>query len=238
MDELWCGIMRRTSRDRHGLGQIMESDGEHGSGLGASRMSAIGNAKPWRQFVAGYRVPAGDKLVRLCMVLCGLAPLFVLMAVRGNGVVPEVWFASGCVALIALPLAVLVVRLDSAFKSDEPLVLVVGDVEDNRSHLISYLFATLLPFYRGPLSSPGDLVALLVALAFIIFLFWHLNLHYMNVALAVFGYRIYTVSPTGLENPYSSRQPMVLITRRKYLASGDRVRCYRLSETLRLELRP
>ena len=214
----------------------MENDGEHRSGLGPSRISA--SAKPWREFIAGSRASENDRLARLCMVLCGLAPLFVLMAIRGNGVVPEVWFASGCAVLIALPLAVMVIRLASVFRSDEPLSLVVGNVEDSRSHLIGYLFAMLLPFYRGPLVSFGDLAALLVALTFIVFLFWHLNLHYMNVALAIFGYRIYTVSPTGLENPFSSRQPMVLITRRKYLALGDRVRCYRLSETLRLELRP
>ena len=78
-----------------------------------------------------------------------------------------------------------------------------------------------------------DLIAILVAIVFIIFLFLHLNLHYINILLAVFGYRVYTIRPKDDEdNPYTSRIPMVVITRRRTLVPGESIRGYRLTDSL------
>ena len=51
-----------------------------------------------------------------------------------------------------------------------------------------YLFAMLLPFYSQDLGSWRYLGASFAALAFIVFLFWHLNLHYMNLLFAALGF--------------------------------------------------
>jgi hypothetical protein len=113
--------------------------------------------------------------------------------------------------------------------------MVVGSAEDHRDHLLVYLFAMLLPFYAVDLATWRDIAAVLVALGFIIFLFWHLNLHYMNILFAVFGYRVFTVSPPTDDNPLSGKSPQVLITQRSTISPGERLVVYRLSDTVYIE---
>ena len=76
---------------------------------------------------------------------------------------------------------------------------------------------------------------MLLALTFIVFLFWRLNLHYMNLFFALLNYRVFTVSPPKDNNPHTGREPFVLITRRQSLSPGDHCVAYRLSDTVYLE---
>jgi len=99
-----------------------------------------------------------------------------------------------------------------------------------------YLFAMLLPFYSIDLRTWRDLAAMLAALGFIIFLFWHLNLHYMNILFAARGYRVFTVYPMADGNPLSGKTTQVLITRRVTVSPGERLVAYRLSDTVYLEM--
>jgi positive regulator of sigma E activity len=122
-------------------------------------------------------------MARLLMVLSSISPLFVLWAIRGNSLIPDKYFLSFCAAMVVLPNAFLGWRIKTAKKLQEKRELTVGSAEDHRAHLLVYLFAMLLPFYTAHLDSWRDLAAALAALGFIIFLFWHLNLHYMNFFL-------------------------------------------------------
>ena len=88
----------------------------------------------------------------------------------------------------------------------------------------------LLPFYSEDLGSWRYLGASFAALAFIVFLFWHLNLHYMNLLFAALGYRVFTVYPPADGNPLTGKIRHAVITRRVSLASGERLVAYRLSE--------
>lgn len=175
------------------------------------------------------------KLARLFMVLSGLSPLFVLLAIRGNDLVPDRWFTAGCVLIALLPTAFLCLRINRARSRKDVRALTAGATEDHRSHVLVYLFAILLPFYRQELDSVRDFAAMLVALAFIVFLFWRLNLHYMNLFFALLNYRVFTVSPPQDNNPHTGREPFVLITRRRSLSLGDQFVAYRLSDTVYLE---
>jgi hypothetical protein len=94
----------------------------------------------------------------------------------------------------------------------------------------------LLPLYLIDMGSWRDLAAILAALSFVIFLFWHLNLHYMNLLFAVFGYRVYTICPPMNTSSISSRASYALITRRTTVAPGDRLIAYRLSDTVYFEV--
>ncbi len=94
----------------------------------------------------------------------------------------------------------------------------------------------LLPFYAAELATWRDLAALLVALAFIVFLFWHLNLHYMNVLFAALGYRVFTIYPPSDANPLSGKISQVLITRRVGLSPEQHINAYRLSDTVYFEV--
>src|SRR5690606_8129465 len=108
--------------------------------------------------------------------------------------------------------------------------LVVGKAEDHRDHLLVYLFSMLLPMYAADLSSVRNFASSILALLFISFLFWHLNLHYMNLLFAVKGYRVFTIYPPEDPNPFSGRVPVVLITKTAVVSSGERLTVYRLTD--------
>ena len=73
--------------------------------------------------------------------------------------------------------------------------LSIGDAEDHRDHLLVYLFTMLLPLYSASISTWREFGAALAAVAFVVFLFWHLNLHYVNLLFAFKGYHVFTLFP-------------------------------------------
>jgi hypothetical protein len=178
----------------------------------------------------------GLRIARLLMVLSSISPLFILWAIRGNSLIWDRWLISFCALMVVVPYLFLGLRIKTAKRLQEKRELVVGTAEDHRDHLLVYLFAVLLPFYATVLAGWRDFAALLVALIFIVFLFWHLNLHYMNILFAVFGYRVFTISPPADANALSGRASQVLITRRVSLLAGERIVAYRLSETVYFEV--
>ncbi|MBD3368244.1 MAG: hypothetical protein GF405_08760 [Candidatus Eisenbacteria bacterium] len=177
----------------------------------------------------------GLKAARLLMVLSSISPLFILWAIRGNSLIPDRWFIAFCALMVVVPNAFLWLRIRTAKKQADKCELTVGTADDHRDHILVYLFAMLLPFYSEDLGSWRYLGASVAALAFIVFLFWHLNLHYMNLLFAALGFRVFTVYPPADGNPLTGKTRQALITRRVSLASGDRIIAYRLSDTVYLE---
>jgi hypothetical protein len=177
----------------------------------------------------------GLKAARLLMVLSSISPLFILWAIRGNSLIPDGWFIGFCALMAIVPNVFLWLRIRTAMKQSDKREITVGTADDHRDHILVYLFAMLLPFYSEDLGTWRDLGATVAALAFIVFLFWHLNLHYMNLLFAALGYRVYTVYPPTDGNALTGKTRQVLITCRVSLASGDQIAAYRLSDTVYLE---
>lgn len=177
----------------------------------------------------------GLKVARLLMVLSSISPLFLLWAIRGNCLIPDHWFITFCAFMVVIPNVFLWIRIRTAKIQADKRELVIGRADDHRDHLLVYLFAMLLPFYSQDLVTWRDLGATLAALAFIVFLFWHLNLHYMNLIFAMFNFRIFTVYPPVDDNPLTGKTTYVVITRRVFLNPNERIIAYRLSETVYLE---
>ncbi len=175
-------------------------------------------------------------MARLLMVLSSLSPLFVLWGIRGSRLIPDRYFAAFCALMVVLPNGFLWLRLHVARKLNEKKELVVGKAEDHRDHVLLYLFAILLPFYRQDPGSWRDLSSAVAALAFIVFLFLHLNLHYMNFLFAAWGYRVFTVYSPEDGNPHTGRVSFALITRRVSLTAGQHIVAYRLSDTVYVEM--
>jgi hypothetical protein len=169
------------------------------------------------------------------MVFSSISPLFILWAIRGNSLVPDRWFIPFCALMVVVPNAFLWLRIRTAENQADKRDLTVGTADDHRDHILEYLIAMLLPFYSEDLGTWRDLGATGAALAFIVFLFWHLNLHYMNLLFAALGYRVFTVYPPADDNPLTGRARQALITRRVSLVPGDRIVAYRLSDTVYLE---
>lgn len=177
----------------------------------------------------------GLKAARLLMVLSSISPLFILWAIRGNSLIPDRWFIGFCVLMVVAPNGFLWLRIRTAKRQADKRELTVGTADDHRDHILVYLFAMLLPFYSEVIGTWRDLSATLAALAFIVFLFWHLNLHYMNLVFAALGFRVFTVSPPADGNQLTGNSRQAVITRRVSLASGDRLVAYRVSDTVYLE---
>ena len=177
----------------------------------------------------------GLKAARLLMVLSSISPLFILWAIRGINLIPDRWFIGFCALMVILPNAFLWLRIRTARKQADKRELTVGRADDHRDHILVYLFAMLLPFYSENISTWRDLGSTLVALAFIVFLFWHLNLHYMNLLFAFRGLRVFTVYSPADGNPLTGKSRQAVITRRVSLAPGDRIIAYRLSDTVYME---
>lgn len=174
----------------------------------------------------------GLKTARLLMVLSSISPLFILWAIRGNSLIPDRYFLAFCAVMVVVPNGFLWLRLRIARRQEDKREIIVGAAEDHRADLLIYLFAMLLPFYSADLGTWRDLSASLGALVFIVFLFWHLNLHYMNVIFAALGYRVFTINTPDVRDAHAGRSRNVLITRRASLGPGDRLVVYRLSDTV------
>ena len=179
----------------------------------------------------------GLKMARLLMVLSSFSPLFILWAIRGNHLIPDLYFIAFCVIMVLLPYGFLWLRICTAKRNNDKREVLVGTAEDHREHLLVYLFAMLLPLYAEDFGTWRELAATSFAFAFIVFLFWHLNLHYMNLAFAVFGYRVFTVYPPSDDNPLTGKSSCVVITRRVSLSPNEKITAYRLSDTVFLELK-
>jgi hypothetical protein len=177
----------------------------------------------------------GLKLARLLMVLSSISPLFILWAIRGNSLIPDHYFIAFCMLMVIVPNAFLWLRIQIAIRQADKREITVGTADDHRDHILVYLFAMLLPFYSEDLGSWRYLFASFAALAFIVFLFWHLNLHYMNLLFAALGLRVFTIYPPADHNPLTGRTRYAVITRRVSLVPGDRIIAYRLSDTVYLE---
>jgi len=178
----------------------------------------------------------GLKTARLLMVLSSISPLFILWAIRGNSLIPDDYFIAFCLLMVLLPNAFLWLRIRTAKMNNDRREVAVGTADDHRDHILVYLFAMLLPFYSEDLGTLRDLCATLTALAFIVFLFWHLNLHYMNLVFAVLGYRVFTVYPPADGNPLTGKTRYAVITRRVSLSPNEKLATYRLSDTVYLEV--
>ena len=178
----------------------------------------------------------GLKTARFLMVLSSISPLFILWGIRGNRLVPDKYFIGICAVMVIAPNLFLWLRFTTARRLKEKRTIRVGKADDHRTHVLVYLFAVLLPFYRQDPGSWRDLGAAAVAVAFIVFLFFHLNLHYMNILFALLGYRVFSVNPPSEGNAVSGKTSVALITRRVSLSPGEDDDAYRLSDTVYVEV--
>ena len=177
----------------------------------------------------------GLNFLRFILALGSFSPLFVLWAVKGVSFLHDGILLLVCGILTVGPSYVLFWHERNAKRQKIRRPLKVGRVENQSGQILVYLFAVLLPFYSQDVDSGRDLSAFILALAFIVYLFWQLNLYYINILFALRGYRIFTVHPPHQENEFASLDSFILITRRKGLLSGQEIVGLRLSNTVYLE---
>lgn len=168
--------------------------------------------------------------IRLMLVLACMAPLFILMAIRGVGLVPwEVYFPA-FIGMALIPNLILIVRILIAVKSNDRKRIRVTNSTDNREQLITYVFAMLLPLFQSSVSTEQDLYAALCALLFVVYIFGHMELYYMNFFFALAGYRILSIRPDSASGNLSVSH--VLITKRSSIPATQDINPIRITDFL------
>lgn len=177
-------------------------------------------------------------MARLLMVLSSFSPLFLLWAMQKVGPIkcyeyiiltPKQWWI-GCLLLATIPTAVLYFRYRIARNNKDEVELTVMRSEDHSEHLLTYLVANLLPFYSSPINSVRSLATVIAAIAFVIFIMWRMNLHYINLYFALQGYKVYTITLNEAQG-----RKAILLSKRNYIAVDAKVRGTRLSNTVFIE---
>jgi hypothetical protein len=179
-------------------------------------------------------VNRGLPIGRLLMVVSSLAPLFLLWAIRGSLLVADRYWVPICLGLAVLPNLALLGRWRIASHRNDHRMIIVAGARDQSEHLLVYLFAMLLPLFAEKPAGGRELFAVAAAFAFIVILFWHMNLHYMNIVFAVLGYRVYTIEVRGGSG--TQLTSVVLLSRRHGLPLvGASIDTLRLSDTVYVE---
>ena len=132
-------------------------------------------------------------------------PLFLLLAIRGNGLVPDNVLLPSCAGLILIPMALLFARIRVAEHDRDRHPISIGSARDHRADILVYLFAILLPLYLQDLDDAREIAATIVALGVIVYVFWRLNLHYMNLLFLMMRYNSFAVHPPSDGNPHTDR---------------------------------
>lgn len=143
--------------------------------------------------------------------------------------VPDKYLLCICAFLIFIPNVTLLYRIVVTRKHGDRRTITVESSEDHRDHLFVYLFAVLFPLFDANIGRPRDSLATVIALLFVVLLFWYLEIHYANVFFAIAGFRLYTIRAerTG--------EAVVLLTRRTSVPIRTTVHGLRLSNTVLLE---
>lgn len=172
----------------------------------------------------------GLALVKFMMLLSSMAPLFLLVGIRGMDSVivdKHLWIAVACLVLI--PYLVLQLRIRLSIKSNDTFVLDVTDVKNNKEYLFTYLFTVLLPLYSVTISNNREFGAMMFAICFVIFVLWNMNLHFVNILFAFMGYRVFTIE--------SFDSAILLTTRTTIPKDLKELKVHRLSNTVFIELK-
>jgi hypothetical protein len=137
----------------------------------------------------------GLPLVKMMMLLSSMAPLFLLIGLRGidQKVIDDkiLWISIGI--LVSIPLGFTSLRIRAAKKNNDITSIDISQSSNNKDYLFTYLFTVLLPLYSFTITSDRDAFALLFALIIVIFVLWNMNLHFINFFFALQGYKVFTL---------------------------------------------
>ncbi len=177
----------------------------------------------------------GDRFIRSMLVLSGLSPVFLLWAVRGVQDVSGNLWAGICLMLFVIPSAAMKIVIRSAKLQENIKVIVPSQTEVHQEQLLTYLLAMLLPLIEVSFNGLRNALAGLLSLTFTSFLFYKMELHYMNLFFLLIGYRIFELHvETDVDGCRSLR--FVVIPKRRFVEPGSRFAGYRLGGNVLMEV--
>lgn len=170
----------------------------------------------------------GVPFIRLMMIISSLTPLFIMLSFRGAGDVISdytLWIITSSVLL--LPTLFIYLRIKVSMKNKEIYELPTENNTLNKEYLFTYLFTILLPLYSLSITSLRELLAVFSAILFVMLVLWNMNLHYINILLAMFGYRVFTLKTDDSK---------LLISSKQYL-NNKSIKAHRISNSVYIEVK-
>lgn len=161
---------------------------------------------------------------RIVLIFSNLSPVFILWAIRGVEFIPDTIFIPACLAVFLIP-NIFLFWLLSCWNGKEHIknITIESSTETN-DHILTYLIAIILPLYGVEVESYRDLAALISAFIVMVFIFYHANLHYTNIILAILGYRIFE----GTTKNFDQELTRYTIISRESIVSGKKLAGLRL----------
>ena len=171
----------------------------------------------------------GLPLVKIMMLLSSMAPLFILLGVRGLGhLITDLYLWFSIFILVFIPYFIIRLRIHRAKKSNDSYIIDTSNCRNNREYLFTYLLTVLLPLYSVAVNNNRELYAMIIAISFVIFVLWNMNLHFINLLFAFQGFRVYTIE---------SFHTSILLSKRTTIPSElKELKVYRLSNSVFIEL--
>ncbi len=180
----------------------------------------------------------GLQFIRLMMVLGSLSPLFILWAIAGMKDIPDNLLVAMCIGLAILP-GLLVLRREQVARRDKDIKLInVQTASDDSANVLVYLFTIAVPLFSVNLDSMRAKYAMLGLVVFVIYMYLHLRLFFMNPIYALRGYRVFTIHPPDDHDGIGTREALIVLSRRRTIAGKAKLHTLRLSDTVFLELEP
>lgn len=172
----------------------------------------------------------GLPFIKFMMLMSSMSPLFILFAARGmNDLVKDfyIWLATSFLVLV--PNLIVLLRVKIAIKNDDTFMINTTNVSNNKEYLFTYFFTVLLPLFSISISTVQEFTAISLAMIFVLFILWNMNLHFVNIFFALAGYRVYTVR---------SFNSAILITYRHDIPDTiENIKAHRLGNSVFIELK-
>ncbi len=172
----------------------------------------------------------GLPLIKLMMLLSSMAPLFILIGIKGfDHVICDKYLWIAVSFLVVIPYLFIWLRIYFSKKSNDTFLLDVSETKTNREYLFTYLITILLPLFSVTITTNREFVAMISAIFFVVFVLWNMNLHFINILFAILGYRVYTID---------SYNCSVLLTKRTRIPSNIKeLKVHRISNSVFIELK-
>ena len=106
----------------------------------------------------------------------------------------------------------------------------IDTIEDKNFELLAFVTSIFLPLISFKYDQLSHWMVILLIVVLIGYIFCHFDGFYTNPTLALFHYRLYSVTLSNQRQGSSqASRPLVVITRNK-LKKGDRIRCVKLTD--------
>jgi hypothetical protein len=169
----------------------------------------------------------GLPFVKMMMLISSLSPLFIIIAIKGIEIIPDCYLWSFTAFIVLIPVLIIWWRIKIAIKNNDKKTLYVKGASQNKEYLFAYLLTVFLSFFGLPDSNIRDLWAVIFAIVIVLFIFWNMNIHYVNLIFVILGYRVYTIE--GDTN--------IILLSTRHNINLEKLIAHRISNTVYIELK-